>query len=233
MLPTSIELNLATLLNIFYSFQNMSEELANYSPFLYSQSQHGQFRLAQIRPASAESILKIELSVFSLENPPPYEIISYGLDDPSQTSLILCNEQTISITRHLFRALLAIRSELRAKETRFFWVDAICINHSDTQERSMQIPLQASITSRSSRCTIWVGDQDGRNSDLAFALLSEIGTARRRIFQDEGKTFSLSASHHFQTRGQLLKAYRGLLASQDPLSWEALDEILERPPFRR
>jgi hypothetical protein len=63
------------------------------------------------------------------------------------------NGQHFLIRKNLFNALL----HLRLKRPRALWIDAICINQADIQERNAQVSLMAFIYRRATRVVVWLG----------------------------------------------------------------------------
>jgi hypothetical protein len=57
---------------------------------------------------------------------------------------------------------------------RRLWIDAICINQSDFDERNQQIRLMSKIYSNSKNIDVWLGDQS-EGSDQAMDFLSRLG----------------------------------------------------------
>ena len=66
-------------------------------------------------------------------------------------------ERRFNITRNLHAALSALRHE-----TQFlpFWIDAICINQSDNDEKTDQFSMMADIYSNALWVEIWLGEED-------------------------------------------------------------------------
>lgn len=58
---------------------------------------------------------------------------------------------------NLATALRRFRSESQAK---VFWIDAICINQLDDNERAQQVQLMGSIYKNTIDCTVWLGEVD-------------------------------------------------------------------------
>ena len=54
------------------------------------------------------------------------------------------------------------------------WVDALCINQEDYEEKNRQIPLMAMVYGAARAATIWLGPADA-NSDLAMRYLGHLG----------------------------------------------------------
>jgi Heterokaryon incompatibility protein (HET) len=88
--------------------------------------------------------LYLRLEKFRLRDAPPYNAPSYtwrpaeGVpEDCDATALNLTvNGQDHPITKNLTRALLYLRD---INSTRYYWIDAICINQLDDVERSSQV----------------------------------------------------------------------------------------------
>jgi hypothetical protein len=71
------------------------------------------------------------------------------------------------ITTNLALLLRHLRHPIVA---RILWIDAICINQTDNDERSWQVQLMASIYKQGVQSTIWLGEErDG--SDQAFKVI--------------------------------------------------------------
>lgn len=58
------------------------------------------------------------------------------------------------------------------KGARFFWVDAICINQNDLEERSAQVQIMPQIYSKASCVIVWLGD----DSQMIFRLMRNVYT---------------------------------------------------------
>jgi hypothetical protein len=85
---------------------------------------------------------------------PPYEALTYFWGDQTVRRVITLDSAPVSITANLFLALQHLR---RPSETRILWVDALCINQSDTAERSHQVSLMRDVYSRCARDVAWLG----------------------------------------------------------------------------
>lgn len=94
----------------------------------------------------------------------PYEALSYTWGDPAVTTKVYCNGQAFCVTMNLHEALC--RNRLQT-ESRMLWIDAICIDHSDTTERGKQVELMAEIYRRAKRVLICLGPgADGSDEAL-------------------------------------------------------------------
>ncbi|KAI0454722.1 HET-domain-containing protein [Xylaria acuta] len=125
-------------------------------------------RVLELLPGVFESDLRGILRTVALDDKPPYEALSYtwGTRTEGRTLKIRQNTKWISrsnelpVTDNLFRALRRLRYLFKA---RVLWVDAVCINQEDIDERSAQVALMAEIYSNATSTTIWLGDVDDTN----------------------------------------------------------------------
>jgi hypothetical protein len=60
-------------------------------------------------------------------------------------------------TRNLQDALFALRT---LKEPRITWIDAICINQADAEEKTVQVTMMNLIYSQAKEVVIWLGEDD-------------------------------------------------------------------------
>lgn len=95
-----------------------------------------------------------------------YETLSYAWgetfpDGSHLTDMVFCGDQVLWVTAHLNQGLKRYREtryQRLAQRCRLLWVDAICINQRDTDERSQQVRMMDLIY-QSARCTvIWLGE---------------------------------------------------------------------------
>ncbi|KAI4185649.1 MAG: hypothetical protein L6R41_004006 [Letrouitia leprolyta] len=86
-----------------------------------------------------------------------YEALSYTWGDATQRSNLNCNGKYLSITSNLGQALRYLRS---SKETRTLWIDAVCINQADNEEKSHQIAMMRDIYTKAHQVIAWIGEED-------------------------------------------------------------------------
>jgi hypothetical protein len=112
------------------------------------------------------------LETIGLHDPdaPVFEALSYTWADPltgdaklSQPIYVGSDLDILLVTRNCAAAL----RQFRRKEDRVIWVDAICINQADGQERGSQVALMQDIYSLASRVLIYLGPGDDE-TDLAM-----------------------------------------------------------------
>jgi hypothetical protein len=104
----------------------------------------------------------------------PYEAISYVWGSPLKRRDIIVDGVTVSVTENLHGALTAFRHKPEAghndkqgaqrPQIRRLWVDAVCINQEDLQERISQVELMSLIYAGASRVLSWLGWEQGAES---------------------------------------------------------------------
>jgi hypothetical protein len=114
--------------------------------------------------------LKCEIIHVSLENEPVYTAISYAWGDGVDTRPLVLEGATIPVAVSLHDALRAVR---RKKENILVWVDALCIDQQNEDERATQVRLMGQIYSGAMSVAIWIGPEY-EDSALALQLLQKV-----------------------------------------------------------
>lgn len=113
--------------------------------------------------------IKCQLRVVSLARSEGryYEAVSYCWDDDEKSNLINVNERPYYITDSL-NSFLRYRRDKDQSVT--LWIDAICINQDDHEEKQKQVQLMREIYLCSNRLTVWLGSPS-EDTRLAFAAM--------------------------------------------------------------
>jgi hypothetical protein len=133
-----------------------------------------EIRLLTILPGSGEQPIEVQLKVAQLVAEEEYETLSYFWGNPEDCGSITLNRTRFTVTINLQQALSALRS---ATESRRFWIDAICINQDDLEERSFQVALMGQIYRRSKETFVWLGLSSGYTVKT-FEFLKSLPTNR-------------------------------------------------------
>ncbi|PVH79280.1 carbohydrate-binding module family 48 protein [Cadophora sp. DSE1049] len=119
------------------------------------------FRVLVIKPReiSDSNIDTIDccLEHDSLINPKPYLALSYCWGDAAVTKGLQMGGYYSDITSNLALALFAVRRLRCSNAPIRLWVDALCINQTDNEERSNQVRNMRQIYAKSSEVISWVG----------------------------------------------------------------------------
>ena len=86
---------------------------------------------------------------------------------------IYCNGERSAITRNLYSALSDLRHD---NKPRVLWVDAVCINQADIDERNQKIRLMRKIYEKAKVVSVWLG-AEAQYTYLGMPLISKLVTA--------------------------------------------------------
>lgn len=103
---------------------------------------------------------------------PKYEALSYTWGSPNNLGTILVDGHKMIVRENLLWAL----QSLCGVNGRVLWVDAICINQDDLEERNQQVSLMAFIYRRAQAVLIWLGHL---NATRKYFKLSDKDAVRK------------------------------------------------------
>ncbi|KAL8660558.1 MAG: hypothetical protein Q9202_006412 [Teloschistes flavicans] len=180
---------------------------------IYQHLSPDEFRLLRFQPGNE---ITATLETWNLYQARIYIALSYtwGLAPrrngrpPDISYSIILNEYSFSVQENLYDALTTLAPQLR-QEDRLLWIDAICINQNDIQERNAQILLMRYIYEHATVVYGWIGlpsdPEQNRlaiqvmrksnqvlheglkaNNDDMNAVASQISPDNKEIFPDEG-----------------------------------------------
>ncbi|KAF4632697.1 hypothetical protein G7Y89_g5429 [Cudoniella acicularis] len=183
----------------------------------------------------------------------PFEALSYtwGAKEPRYN--LVCQGSKIDVNKNLHEALKALRYPTVERK---LWVDAICINQADNNEKSTQVPLMKYIYQHAKRVMIWLGPEDN-GTETAFRLIRlaakcahrELGVLSIPFFSRsanwlfywllgaiyyyfgwEPKTIS---HEEFSAEANKARGFPSMEIQKDIDEWVALAGILKREWFSR
>jgi hypothetical protein len=121
-----------------------------YSPL--SEENH-EIRLLTLVEGENSAFVSCQLEHYSLIEHPPYTALSYCWGNPDITKTIILNGVKVQATVNLEAALRQLQAEGYTK----LWVDALCINQNDREERSRQVLRMRRIYMEASLVLVWLG----------------------------------------------------------------------------
>jgi hypothetical protein len=153
------------------------EQAFKYSPL---NDDFAEIRLLEFRVIDDENE-EIECAIITapLDEAPPYEALSYAWGAPEPKTLIKLNSVAFGVSRNLYLALKhLLQTELLLFRkldlpTHRLWIDAICIDQSNLEERSRQVSLMSPIYKRAMNVVIWLGEP-WEDYDLAADFLKNL-----------------------------------------------------------
>ncbi|KAL9106298.1 MAG: hypothetical protein Q9227_008633 [Pyrenula ochraceoflavens] len=165
-------------------------------------------RVLTLEQGTADDPLCGSLKHVSLEHPPEYEALSYVWGDPRPNQVLNTPKGSKAITQSLAGSLKRLRLP---ESTRVLWIDALCINQDDDEEKSHQVLLMRQIYQSAIRVLVYLGEEY-ENSQLVPELIQLIHAA---------DLISESSSTNKE------------LSDANDLRWKGLRALLRRPWFRR
>jgi hypothetical protein len=134
-----------------------------------------EIRLLYVLHDETSNAVQCALRHFPLLSSPPYVALSYAWREPStrdgappSKETVLVDNQDALVTTNLALALRTLRVE-----TVCIWVDALCIDQSNTVERSAQVAIMRKIYERAKKVIVWLGPEKG-DSTLALDFIELI-----------------------------------------------------------
>jgi hypothetical protein len=196
------------------------------------------FRIVTLLPGKYNTPLSCTLSHEDWRNPiASYESVSYSWGDVLHKKSIQLNSRSFPVTSNLESALRHLRHE-EPGPLRRLWVDAICINQGDTQERSQQVRQMFHIYNRAKQVIVWLGDANADNykaltfvneslgpcfESVGFSCTDEQANVMSRFWEewDEGKD------------AECWGAIDHLISPRHAKNWSSVAQLLCRPWWSR
>ncbi len=188
------------------------------APYRYKTLRNGEIRLLDLSAGETSSQLSCKIVHASIDDPPLFEALSYTWGSPGDPHTILCDDEDICVTDNLKSALLRLRGPVLQRK---LWIDQICINQNDVQERNEQVTLMGDIYRKAQQVLIWLGEGD-EDSRLGLNYVQILLTELQPMFDNGVSEIRFS---------DLIKAL-GMPAIKSR-AWDALGRIFERAWFRR
>jgi ankyrin repeat protein len=162
-------------------------------------------------------------SLHSIEDGIDYEALSYTWGSAEKPYEIETDGKKFPVAKNLFQALEHLRLQ---HQDRILWIDAICIDQSNIDERGHQVRQMSSIYQRAEQVIVWLG-QPTVNTDLFFHYM--------QCLEKEAVGHACINWKNSDGRWQLLWSNIRLLwndLNQDAQR-EGFEDLLQRPWFRR
>ncbi len=110
------------------------------------------------------------LSEHSLAQPPEYHAISYAWTHEALTSRIVCNGKDLAVTPDVLECLRCLSTINGCQD---LWIDAICIDQEDKEEKAHQVANMHEVYKNAVHVQVWLGPAENK-SDLAMDTIKTI-----------------------------------------------------------
>ncbi len=140
--------------------------------FRYNHLQPGRkIRVLELAPGDGDRTLKGKLIHVHLDEDPEYSALSYVWGSGTDRSKIECNGGEAEVTKNLEEALKNLRHD---SELRYLWVDALCINQQNVEEKDHQVALMKDIYAYAKEIIMWLGPDEEAIAAELFKDLEEV-----------------------------------------------------------
>jgi hypothetical protein len=123
------------------------------------------------RTSAVDSTNQTRLESRPSELYPSYKALSYTWGDSKAKSDVYINEKNLTITLSLATALYHLRP--RSKPLRI-WIDQICINQEDLQEKTEQVQYMDRIYRNTEEALVWLGPAQS-GSEALMDVFNKLG----------------------------------------------------------
>ena len=168
-------------------------------------------RLLELLEGSFGDDIQCKLIDGWIEESIPYDALSYTWGSTKKVATITVDGNIMGVTLNVYEALQEIRSK---NKSRYLWIDAICIDQDNLQERGRQVQQMSLIYQKAERVVIWLG-QGTKETDLVMDSMKQLHDI---LIKKEGGCRQLA---------------RFLMSACPPGCYEGMELILSRPWFRR
>ena len=178
---------------------------------------NGSFRVVILLPGNYQDGLQCDFKTYQVSSPPEYEALSYVWGTQSRALPLLSDGKQIFITGTLDLALRRLRNP---HSNRVLWIDQLCINQDDLDERSQQVQLMRYIYSNARRVLVWLGSDDNMQAKRAKELIGKIN----KVWYVQMGSSRFPKNEDLELQG---------LPLREALAWKALEQMFENPYFER
>ncbi len=202
---------------------------------LYDRLDDGCIRLITLLPGNVDaplccSLRTVHLLDFEGNIPiaqsldlPEYEAVSYTWGDGGKDSRVTCDSFPLHVTQSLSDVLRRFRYE---EKNRVLWVDGICINQDDVEERGRQVKMMGLIYWRAQKVLIWLGPDDEEDSRWNVRNAVKLIHRLEQLYRNRSQSIQEIPSTN-------LYDIEKLNDRDDANEWEAFRRLLGRKWFTR
>jgi hypothetical protein len=130
-----------------------------------------EIRLLKLHPGTRNDPLVCSLVTSSLDDNPSYDALSYMWGSPELTETMAIDQNAqMRIRLNLAKALRCIRNP---NNYCILWVDALCINQQDVEERNTQVSIMRKIYTQATAVRVYI-DRSILISDAVYQMLQNL-----------------------------------------------------------
>lgn len=150
-------------------------------------------RILNILGRDDDRVLSLTLKTVKLASVDnEYDAISYVWGPPNPLKLVRIDGREFQVRENIWRFLnYCCDTKFRFEHHRNLWIDAICINQDDAQEKSQQVQSMRYVFASARRVFCWLGDTSEKTvsiDSLSIDSLTDPGTTLAEL-EDQMKFF--------------------------------------------
>ena len=184
----------------------------------------GHTRLLIVQPGKGDEPIQCSLQEMDIDDPPKYTALSYTWGAMDGSRKIDVDGHDFPVTDNLWHALWHIRPQ---DWPLTIWIDALCINQQDLDERNRIVRRMKDIYERSEHILAWLGPE---SKDGAVALLTVANIYEHfSKLEDKFGTKEAALKHMLDHRSWAGEEHAQAAEKQ----WWALNTLFNRTWFHR
>jgi hypothetical protein len=126
--------------------------------------------MVELLPGTPDELIRVKLHHRTLSDMPTCSAVSYEWGFSVRQHEISCSGRILKVTANLALLLSKFR---KPKSSQLLWIDAICINQDDVNERSQQVSIMGEIYKNAEVVLLWIGDEVPHTKD-ALSILRQL-----------------------------------------------------------
>ena len=197
---------------------------------MFAPLRDNEIRILSIPPAAAvgqeNTRIECDIIVASLNDPTnqiEYETLSYVWGSDAVSVTIFVSGQPVEISKPLYNALRRLQLSDRP---RLIWIDQLCIDQKNIEEKTKQVQLMSAIYTKCARCIAWLGevrdDVPFNDAETALQLLQYLNAVAHAANPDD-IPFPPAVQANF---GATIKALR-TIAPNENMYWNRIWTVQE------
>ncbi|KAH8596691.1 heterokaryon incompatibility protein-domain-containing protein [Bisporella sp. PMI_857] len=160
------------------------QRVNHYSPL---DRQTNELRVLILHSGTEADQIQCTLKTYRLDDCPAFEALSYAWGDSELVEPVFINKSRVMVTHNLGVALRHLRY---TQWSRTLWIDAVCINQANVEERNHQVFMMNQVYSAANQVLVWLGE--ARNHcDVAMDRLKELGESGEVPIGEKGLSRAL------------------------------------------
>ncbi|KAE9364416.1 HET-domain-containing protein, partial [Stipitochalara longipes BDJ] len=183
-------------------------------------------RILELQPdRRGNDLIRCNLIAVSLDDLPEYEALSYmwGEPDGDAQFQIWVNGAPVRVRQNLWYALQRLRLKITGRR---LWIDALCINQDNIEERNKQVAFMRHIYQHATFVVIWLGNEIS-NAEWTASPSNSLSLNPVRPLA----TFGEVRNQWYQ--GMNVPFVTTLLQSRYSIFWEGIAYICALPYWQR